>query len=89
MQETWVQSVGQEKPLGEKIATHSSILVWKMPWTEEPAGLQSMGPQRVGHDWVIKHTSTRFIECFCCGMQGTKYLTLQTESCPPPYEMIF
>ena len=38
------------------MATHSSILAWKIPWTEEPGGLQSMGSQTVGHDWVVKHT---------------------------------
>ena len=43
MQETWVQSVGQEDPLEEGMATHSSILAWRIPWTEEPGGLQSMG----------------------------------------------
>ena len=42
-QETWVQSLGQEGPLKEEMATHSSILAWKIPWTEEPGGLQSMG----------------------------------------------
>ena len=47
--ETWVQSLGQEDPL-EEMATHSSILAWKIPWMEEPGGLQSMGSQRVGHD---------------------------------------
>ena len=50
MQETWVQSLGQEEALEKEMATHSSILVWKIPWTEEPGGLQSMGSQRVGHD---------------------------------------
>ena len=54
MQETWVPSFGQENPLEEEIATCSSILAWKIPWTEEPAGLQSMGLQRVGHDLVSK-----------------------------------
>ena len=43
MQETWVQSLGWEDPLEEKMATHSSSLVWRVPWTEEPGGLQSMG----------------------------------------------
>ena len=43
----WVQSLGQEDPLGEGIATHSSILAWRIPWTEEPGGLQSVGSQRV------------------------------------------
>ena len=48
MQETWVQSLGQEDPLEKGIATHSSILAWRIPWIEEPDGLQSMGLQRVG-----------------------------------------
>ena len=50
MQETWVQSLNWEDPLEEGMATHSSILAWRIPWTEEPGGLQSMGLQRVGHD---------------------------------------
>ena len=50
MGETWVQSLGQEDPLGKEMATHSSILAYKIPWTEEPSGLESMGSQRVGHD---------------------------------------
>ena len=50
MQETWVQSLSEEDPLEEEIATHSSILGWRIPWTEEPDGLQLMGSQRVGHD---------------------------------------
>ena len=50
MQETWVRFLGQEDPLEEGVATHSSILAWRVPWTEEPGGLQSMGLQRVGHD---------------------------------------
>jgi len=45
-----VQSLGQEDPLEKEIATHSSILTWRIPWTEEPGGLQSMRFQRVGHD---------------------------------------
>ena len=50
MQETWVPSLGWEDPLEKGMATHSSILAWKIPWTEEPGGLQSLGLQRVGHD---------------------------------------
>ena len=50
MQETLVQSLGQEDPLEQRMDTHSSILAWKVPWTEEPAGLQSMGSLKVGHD---------------------------------------
>ena len=57
-QETWVPSLGQEDPLEEEMATHSSILAWEIPWTEEPGGLQSMGLQRVGHDLVTKHART-------------------------------
>ena len=52
MQETWVQSLGQEDPLEEEMATHSSILAWKIPRMEDPGGLQSMGLQRAGHDWA-------------------------------------
>ena len=50
MWETWVQSLGWENPLEEGMATHFSILAWRIPWTEEPSELQSMGLQRVGHD---------------------------------------
>ena len=50
MQETQAQSLGQENPLEKEMAMHSSILTWRIPWTEEPGGLQSMGSQRVGHD---------------------------------------
>ena len=50
MQDTWVQSLGQEDTLEEGNATHSGVLDWRIPWTEEPSGLQSMGSQRVGHN---------------------------------------
>ena len=53
MQETRFWSLVQEDPLEKGMPTHPSILAWRMPWTEEPGGLQSMGLQRVGHDWVI------------------------------------
>ena len=49
-QEMWVPSLGWEDPLEEEMATHSSILVWEIPWTEEPGGLQSMRLKRLGHD---------------------------------------
>ena len=51
MQETQVQSLGQEDALEDGMATHSSILAWRIPWTEEPGGLQAMESQRVGHKW--------------------------------------
>ena len=50
--ETWVRSLCWEDPLEEGMATHSSIPAWRIPWTEEPGGLQSMGSQKVGQDWA-------------------------------------
>ena len=50
IQETWVQSLGQEDPLEKEMATHSSTLAWKIPWMEEPGKLQSVGSQRIGHN---------------------------------------
>ena len=52
MQETRVQSTGQEDPLEKEMATHSSILAWKIPWMEKPGGLQSTGSLTIGHDWT-------------------------------------
>ena len=52
MQETWVRSLGLEDPLEKEMAIHSSILAWRIPWMEEPGGLQSTGSQRVRHDWA-------------------------------------
>ena len=54
MQETRVQFLAREDPLEKEMATHSSILAWEIPWTEEPGRLQSMGSQRVRHDLVTK-----------------------------------
>ena len=54
----WVQ--GGEKPLEEGMVTHSSIFTWRIPWTEEPGGLQSIGSQRVGHDWSDLESSTQY-----------------------------
>ena len=50
VQESWVRSLGQEDVLEKRMATHSSILAWRIPWTEEPGGLQSVGLQRVEHN---------------------------------------
>ena len=61
MWETWVWSLGLEDLLEQEMATHSSTLAWKIPWTEEPGRLQSMGSQRVGHNWV-----TLLCECTVC-----------------------
>ena len=62
MQETWVQTLGREDPLEKEMATYSSILPWRIPWTEEPGRLQSMGSQRVGHNWVT-NTHSRVSVC--------------------------
>ena len=62
MQETRVPSLGWEDPLEKGMAIHSSILAWEILWTEEPDGLQSMGSQKVGHNWATEHTHTEHIE---------------------------
>ena len=59
MQEMRVRSLGGENSLEEEMATHSSILTWKIPWTEEPGGLQSLGLQRVRHNCVCMHAQTK------------------------------
>ena len=61
MQETWVPSLGWEDPLEKEMATHSSILAWRIPWTEEPGRLQSMGLQRVRHDWTTFTSFQKFM----------------------------
>ena len=58
MQETWVRSLGWEDPLEKEMATHSSILAWEIPWTEEPGGLQSMGLQELDMTKRLNHTSS-------------------------------
>ena len=58
MWETWVQSLGQEDPLEKEMATHSSILAWRIPWLEEPVRLQSMGSQRIRHDSATSYKMT-------------------------------
>ena len=66
-QETWVWSLGQEDPMEKEIATHSSILAWRTPWTEEPVRVQSMGSQRVRHEWArtsLNLVSVAFMLCF-------------------------
>ena len=60
MQETQVQSLGREDPLEKEMTTHSSILAWKIPWTEEPGRQQSMGSQRVRQDWVTNAFTCHF-----------------------------
>ena len=59
MQETWVESLGWGDPLEKDMTTYSSVLAWRIPWTEEPGRLQSMGSQRVGHDLATKEQRRR------------------------------
>ena len=66
---TWVWFLDWEDPLEKEMATHSSILAWEISWTVEPGRLQSMGLQRVGHDWVTKHTAQCLINS--CHLQST------------------
>ena len=61
MQETQVQSLDQEDPLEKEMVTHSSFLAWKIPWTEGPGGLQSMGSQRVGQDCATNTFSSSYL----------------------------
>ena len=63
MQEAQVQSLGPEDPLEKGMATHSVILAWEIPWTEEPGGLQSTGSQRGGHDLTTKRQQQRVLCC--------------------------
>ena len=60
MQETWVRFLSREDPLEKEMAAHSSILVWRIPWTEEPGVLQSMGPQKVRHDLATEKQQASF-----------------------------
>ena len=85
MQETWVWSLGWEDPLENRTAIHTSILAWRIPWTEEPGGLQSMGLQRVWHDWEnFPFTSVSGSKQNCA--EGTEISHVQPtpmEACPP------
>ena len=86
MQETRVQSLGWEDPLEKGMATHSSILTWRIPWTEEPGKSQSMGSQRVGHDWgtftfintLLASLLSVFVEILFCKAEGAGLLSLIT-----------
>ena len=72
MRETWVRYLGREGPLEKEIATHSSNLAWKIPWTEEPGGLQSTGLQRVGYNQPSDFT---FFLSFLCVSRPTDDLS--------------
>ena len=78
MQETWVLSLGREDTLEEEMATHSSTLAWKIPWTGEPGRLQSMGSQRVGHDRAASLTPV-----YATSLQSCPTLCDLTNCSPP------
>ena len=78
MQETRVRSLGQEDPLEKEMAAHSSTLAWKIPWMEKPGRLESMGSQRVGHDWVTSRSLF-----FLLGKSGISRQTTNTDYRPP------
>ena len=65
VQETWVRSLSREDPLEKEIATHSNILAWRIPWTEEPGRLQSTGLQRVRHDWATSPSPSSYYTTLC------------------------
>ena len=83
VRETQVRSLGWEDPLEKEMPTHSRTLAWKIPWTEEPGRLQSMGSQRLGHDWAT-HTHTHIIALQCCVPPGVEPASaaLQVDSLP-------
>ena len=84
MQEMWVWSLDQDDPLEKEMATHSSILAWETPWTEELGGLYSMGSHRVGHDLVTEHACTH-VHCITniCLISETLYLSSAFVQFPP------
>ena len=82
MQKMWVWSLNKENTLEEEMAAHSSVLAWRIPWTEEPGRLQSMGSQRVRQDWATKHsTETRVMLGKCLGhhIQGSTFCQSENE----------
>ena len=79
MQEMWVQSLGQEDPLEEEMATHSTILAWEVPWAVEPNSLQSIGSQRVGHAWTCMLAYLRHLH------HKRKMTPLPKSLCPFPF----
>ena len=79
MQETHVQCLGQEDLLDKKMATHSSILAWKIPWREQPGRLQSTGSRRVGHDWATSLYTYTHLQNF--KVSKTKSYTIPKDEC--------
>ena len=83
MQETCVRSLGCKDPLEKEMATHSSILAWEIPLTEEPGGLQSMGSQRVRHDWATNHTYINILYILNWGVGEDSWESLDCKEIKP------
>ena len=88
VQETWVWSLGWEDLLEKEMAIHSSILAWRIPWTEEPGGLQSMGSQRARHDWARVHAPTHILQGLGKRMhwwvaEPSSFSTIVSKQCHP------
>ena len=81
MWETWVRSLGQEDPLEKEMATHSSILAWRISWMEEPGGLQSAGLQKVGHDLATSLLLGRKVMTNLDSIFKSRHITLPTKVC--------
>ena len=80
VQETWAPSLGWEDPLEKRMATHSSILAWRFPWTEDPGGPQLMGSQRVRHNWETNSLSI-FMRLSCRLNEVVLWKALRTTPC--------
>ena len=72
----WVRSLGWDEPLEEEMATHSRILAWRIQWTEEPGGLQTMGSQSVGHDLVTEHVCPGPLTSPTSGLLGYLFVNI-------------
>ena len=80
MQETWIWSLSLEDLLEKGMATHSSILAWRILWTEKPSGLQSMGSQRIRHDWMTKHTCTHTLFLLTVPLRDNYFCLINEET---------
>ena len=89
MWETWVHFLGREDPLEKEMAIHSSTLDWKIPWTEELDGLQSMGSQRVGHNWTTSLSLTEYLKAFSMQDPGDGLIAKSCASLVTPWTMAY
>ena len=87
MQETWVRFLGWEDPLEKEMETHTSILAWRIPWTEEPGRLQSMGSQRVRKDWATSLSFSLFFWFCCCSVTKSSPTLFDSMDCSTPVSL--